>query len=256
MIIAVDIGNTHIVLGCMEGSAIIKMTRITTNKLKTDFEYASDIKSMFDFFDIDVPHIDGAIISSVVPPITNNMAKAIKMITGISPLIVGKGVKTGVNILIDDPGETGADLVAAAAGALKLYTPPLIIIDMGTATTITVLDSKGSFLGGTISPGVSLGLSALASGTSQLPNISFDPPARCIGTNTVDSMRSGTILGAACMIDGMVQRIEDELGCEATVVATGGIASSIIPLCKRKILINDDLLLIGLAAIFEKNRKK
>ncbi len=256
MILAVDIGNTHIVLGCMEGYRIIQMARITTNKQKTDFEYAVDIKNVFDFFNVDFFNIDGAVISSVVPPITNTFIRAINMVTGVKPLIVGKGIKTGINILLDDPGEAGADLVAAAAGAIKLYTPPLIIIDMGTATTMTVIDAKGSFLGGAISPGVALGLSALASGTSQLPNVSFDPPDKCIGTNTIDSMKSGIILGAASMIDGMIERFQDELGYKATVVATGGIAPSVVPLCRHKIIVNDDLLLYGLAAIYEKNHKK
>ena len=256
MVFAVDIGNTHIVLGCMEGYKIVRMARITTNKLKTDFEYAADIRNMLEFFQLDIHKIDGAIVSSVVPPITNTFLRAIKMATGVSAMVVGKGVKTGINILIDDPGETGADLVAAAAGAVMLYKPPLIIIDMGTATTITVIDKNGSFLGGAISPGVALGMSALASGTSQLPNVSYDPPLKCIGTNTIDCIKSGTILGAASMIDGMIDRFQDELGCGTTVVATGGIASSIVPLCKHEIIVNDDLLLYGLAAIFEKNHKK
>ncbi len=256
MLLAVDIGNTHICLGCMEGLKILKMVRLTTNKLKTDFEYASDIRHFFDFFDIDASALDGAIVSSVVPPLTNAFSGAVKLATGVTPMILGKGVKTGVNILIDDPAQTGADLVAAAAGALKLYTPPLIIIDMGTATTISVLNKAGSFIGGTIGPGVALGLAALSSGTSQLPNISLEAPTKVIGTNTVDSMRSGAVLGAAAMLDGMIERIEEELGGEATVVATGGIAASIAPLCRRKIRVNDDLLLTGLAVIFEKNRKK
>jgi type III pantothenate kinase len=255
MILAVDIGNTHIVMGCMENFNIIQMARVTTNKLKTDFEYAMDIRHMFEVFSIDASLIDGAIISSVVPPLTNNMSNAIHMATGITPLVVGKGVKTGVNILIDDPATTGADLVAAAAGALKLYEPPLIVIDMGTATTMTVLDKKGAFIGGSISPGVALGLSALSSGTSQLPNISFEPPERCVGTNTIDSMKSGNILGAASMIDGMIDRMEDELGYKTKVVATGGIAASIVPLCRHEIVLNDNLLLYGLEAIYEKNHK-
>ena len=256
MILAVDIGNTHIVLGCMDGYNIIQTARITTNKQKTDFEYAIDIKNMFEFFKTDIFTVDGAIISSVVPPITNTFIRAVNMVTGVKPLIVGKGIKTGINILLDDPGETGADLVAAAAGAMKLYSPPFIIIDMGTATTMTVVDKNGSFLGGAISPGVALGLSALASGTSQLPNVSFEPPARCIGSNTIDSMKSGNILGAASMIDGMIDRFQDELGYEATVIATGGLSNSIAPLCKHDIISNDDLILYGLAAIYEKNHKK
>ncbi len=256
MLLAVDIGNTHICLGCMEGLKILRMARLTTNKLKTDFEYAADLRDFFDFFKIDTAGLDGAIISSVVPPLTNAFSMAVKLSTGVTPLILGKGVKTGVNILIDDPAQTGADLVAAAAGAIKLYAPPLIIIDMGTATTISVINRAGSFVGGTIAPGVALGLAALSSGTSQLPNISLEAPSKVIGTNTVDSMKSGAVLGAAAMLDGMIERIEAELGETATVVATGGIASSVAPLCKRKIEVNDDLLLTGLAVIYEKNKKK
>ncbi len=255
MLLAVDIGNTHICLGCMRGLEIVRMVRLTTNKLKTDFEYASDIRHFFDFFNIDARELDGAIVSSVVPPLTNAFSRAVELAAGVKPLILGKGVKTGVNILIDDPAQTGADLVAAAAGALKLYTPPLILIDMGTATTISVINKSGSFVGGTICPGVALGLSALSSGTSQLPNISLEAPAKVIGTNTVDSMRSGAVLGAAAMLDGMIGRIEEELGGSATVIATGGIASCVVPLCRREIVINDNLLLTGLAVIYEKNKR-
>ena len=255
MLLAVDIGNTHICLGCMRGLEIVRMVRLTTNKLKTDFEYAADIRHFLEFFSLDDKELDGAIVSSVVPPLTNAFSKAVELAAGIKPLILGKGVKTGVNILIDDPAQAGADLIAAAAGALKLYTPPLMIIDMGTATTISVINKQGSFLGGTIAPGVALGLAALSSGTSQLPNISLEAPAKVIGTNTVDSMRSGAVLGAAAMLDGMIDRVEEELGESVFAVATGGIASSIVPLCRREIVVNDDLLLTGLAAIYEKNKK-
>lgn len=256
MLLAVDIGNTHIVLGCMNRLEIVRTARVATNKIKTDFEYAEDLRHFFEVFQIDTAELDGAIVSSVVPPVTNAIARAVELVAGVKPLILGKGVKTGVNILIDDPAQTGADLVAAAAGALKLYTPPLIIIDMGTATTISVINKSGSFIGGTIAPGVALGLAALSSGTSQLPNISLEAPARVIGTNTIDSMKSGAVLGAAAMLDGMIERMEAELGESTTVIATGGVASSVAPLCKRKIEVNDDLLLTGLAAIYERNRKR
>ncbi len=256
MLLAVDIGNTHICLGCMRGLEIVRTARLATDKLKTDFQYASDIRHFFDFFDIDATALDGAIVSSVVPPLTNAFSGAVRLATGLTPMILGKGVRTGVNILIDDPAQTGADLVAAAAGALRLYTPPLILIDMGTATTISVINGQGAFIGGSIGPGVALGLAALSSGASQLPNISLEPPARVIGANTIDSMKSGAVLGAAAMLDGMIERIEEELGAQTTVVATGGIASSVVPLCRRRIEVNDNLLLTGLAVIFEKNRKK
>ncbi len=255
MILAVDIGNTHIVMGVMDGFEIVKTVRITTNKLKTDFEYAVDIRNMFTFFGLDPAAVDGAIISSVVPPLTASMEKALKLAVGVTPLIVGKGVKTGVNILLEDPGTAGADLVAAAAGALKLYTPPLILIDMGTATTVTVIDKNGAFIGGVIAVGLALGIQALSSGTSQLPNVSFDPPSHAIGRNTVDSIRSGAILGAAAMLDGKIARVEDEQGHPAQAVATGGLAGIVVPLCRREVTLDDSLLLTGLAAIYERNRK-
>ncbi len=255
MLLAVDIGNTHIILGLMDGFEIVRTARLATNTAKTAFEYAGDIRNFFDFFGLDAGMPDGAVVSSVVPPVTNAIARAVELTVGVRPLILGKGVKTGVNILIDDPAQTGANLVAAAAGALKLYTPPLILIDMGTATTLSVLNRQGSFIGGAIAPGVALGLSALSSGTSQLPNISMEAPRHVIGTNTVDSMRSGAILGAAAMLDGMIKRVEAELGESATVVATGGVAAFIAPLCRRKIEVNDTLLLTGLAAIYERNQK-
>ncbi len=256
MLLAVDIGNTRIRMGAMRGFDIVRTVRLTTDKMKTDFEYAAEIRHFFDFFGLDAGELDGAILSSVVPPLTNVFARAVKLASGVRPLVLGKGVKTGVNILIDDPAQAGAGLIAAAAGALKLYAPPLIVINMGTATTISVINKQGSFLGGTIGPGVALGLAALSSGTSQLPNISLEPPAKVIGTNTIDSMRSGAVLGAAAMLDGMIERIEAELGACANVVATGGMSAAIAPLCRRKIEVNDDLPLIGLAAIYERNNKR
>lgn len=256
MIFAVDIGNTHIVLGCMEGMDIKYMCRITTDRLRTENEYAISIKNQLDFAGIDPRGFDGAIISSVVPPLTRDVSKAITLVTGERPLVVGAGIKTGVNIMLDDPAETGSDLVVAAAAALKLYKPPVIIVDMGTATTITVLDEKGRFIGGAIVPGVKLSLEALTSRTSLLPKIPLDPPKCVIGSNTIECMKSGSVLGTASMLDGMIDRIEEELGSRTTVVATGGIANSIIPLCRHDIIRNDDLLLYGLAVTYEKNVKK
>ncbi len=254
MILAIDIGNTHTVLGFIEGGGICKTVRVATNTLKTDFEYAIYLHNMFSLYNLSPDNIDGAIISSVVPPLTGNLVKAVELSVKVTPLVVGKGIKTGVNLQIDDPGTAGADLVAAAAGALAEYKPPLCIIDMGTATTISVIDRHGAFIGGSICPGVALGLSALSSGTSQLPNVSLDAPKHCIGRNTVDSIKSGSILGAAAMIDGMVDRIESELGDKVTAVATGGIAASVIPLCRKKIDVNENLLLHGLWAIYKKNK--
>ncbi len=255
MILAVDIGNSHTVIGCLEGMEIKYIARIETNPLKTEYEFAVTIKQLFDFEDIDYSAFEGAIISSVVPPLTDTLKRAIKMLTGIVPIVVGSGIKTGLNILIDNPAQLGSDLVVGGVAALASYKPPIIICDMGTATTISVIDEKGNYLGGAIAPGMQLSLHALASGTSQLPKVPLEAPKKCIGTNTVDCMKSGSILGTAAMIDGMIDRIEEELGVKASVLATGGISRIIVPQCKHDIIYDEDLLLRGLAIIYEKNKK-
>lgn len=257
MVLALDVGNTHIVMGCIDDSGIHNITRMVTDKLKTESEYAVIIKELLEFSNISLNLFDGAIISSVVPPLTANLVNAVKLVTGVVPMLVGAGIKTGVNILIDNPAEAGSDLVVAAAAAIKLYKPPVIIIDMGTATTLTVIDKNGSFLGGAIVPGVGLSLDALANHTSLLPRVSLEAPKSCIGRNTVDCMKSGSVLGSASLLDGMLDRMFDELGCDdITVVATGGIAASIVPLCKHNIILNDNLLLQGLYIIYNKNKKR
>ncbi len=174
----------------------------------------------------------------------------------MEPLVVGAGVKTGLNIRLENPQEAGADLVAAAVGALRLYEPPLIVIDLGTATTFSALDRRGAFVGGVIAPGVVTGLEALTGKTSLLPSIRLEPPKRAIGANTVESMRSGTVLGAAAMLDGMVERMAEELGGNVTVVATGGLAGVIVPHMRRKnVLQNPTLLFDGLWAIWERAKR-
>lgn len=257
MILALDVGNTHTVMGCIEDGKIINVTRMSSDKLKTEHEYAVTICALLGFSKISLESITGAIISSVVPPITATLSKAVEIALGIKPMTVGAGLKTGVNIQIDNPAETGSDLVVAAAAALKHYKPPMIIIDMGTATTLSAIDKNGSFVGGAIAPGVGISLNALTEGASLLPRITMEAPKSSIGRNTIDCMKSGSILGSASMLDGMIARMEKELGAEnITVIATGGIASSIAPLCEHSIIIDDDLLLKGLYVIYEKNVKK
>ena len=255
MILAIDIGNSNIVLGCMQGKQILKEARMATDLLKTSDQYCAELKSMLDLLEIDIKGIEGAIISSVVPPVLNSFKTAIIKLTGITPLVVGPGIKTGLNILLDNPALAGGDLIVAAVAALEQYQPPLLIVDMGTATTITAIDSRGNFLGGSIFPGVKISAEALSGKTAQLPAISLEVPEKVIGRNTVDCMRSGLMTGTAAMLDGMFQRMEEELGVSATVVATGGIAKFIIPLCRREVIYDKDLLLRGLAILYENNRK-
>lgn len=255
MILAIDIGNSNIVLGCIENRQILREARMATDVLKTSDQYCAELKSMLSLLEVNVEEIEGAIISSVVPPVLNSFKTAVVKLTGIVPLVVGPGMKTGLNILLDNPALAGGDLIVAAVAALAEYKPPLLIIDMGTATTMTVIDSKRNFLGGAIFPGVKISAEALSGKTAQLPAISLETPNRAIGRNTVDCMRSGLMMGTAAMLDGMIARMEEELGEPATVVVTGGIARFVTPMCRRSMIYDKDLLLKGLCLLYENNRK-
>ena len=255
MILAVDIGNSNIVLGCIEDRKIKKEARIATDLIKTSDQYCAELKNMLDLLEIPVDSIEGSIISSVVPPLLNSFKTAIRKLTGKVPLVVGPGIKTGLNILLDNPALAGGDLIVAAVAALAEYPAPMLIIDMGTATTITAIDEKKNYLGGCICPGVKISAEALSGRTAQLPAISLEAPKKAIGRNTIDSMRSGLMMGAAAMLDGMIDRMEEELGHPVTVVATGGIARFVIPMCRREIHYDKDLLLKGLLRLYENNKR-
>ena len=253
MILAIDIGNSNIVLGCMEQETILFEARMATDRIKTSDQYCAELKNMLDLFGVDYHAVEGTIISSVVPQVMNSIRTAVHKLTGKPPLTVGPGLKTGLNIRIDNPAQAGSDLIVAAVAAIRDYGTPLIIIDLGTATTITVVDKNGTFIGGSILPGLKLSLNALTQGTAQLPGISLEAPRRVIGRNTVDCMQSGAMYGTACMLDGMIQRMEEELGYACTVVATGGIAKFVTPLCRREIILDKGLLLKGLGILYRRN---
>ena len=255
MILAIDVGNSNIVLGCIDEGKILNTVSIQTNDGCSAVEYAIKLKDILALYDIDPKGFDGAIMSSVVPQLTGALQEAVRILTGVKCLVVGPGMKTGMNVRIDDPGTLAGDLVVGSVAATNYYGTPCIVLDMGTATTMVVIDQKGSYIGGAILAGVKLSLNALASGTSLLPDISISAPKKCIATNTVDSMRSGAVYGTAAMIDGMVERMEAELGMECRIIATGGLARFITPLCKREIICDDDLLLKGLWFLYQKNKK-
>ena len=254
MILVIDIGNTNIVAGCMEGTTILFRERLSTAHRATKLEYSVLFKTAFDMYDIDYKSVDGAIISSVVPSVTNVVKEAIENLCGISVMVVGPGVKTGISIVIDNPAQLGSDLVVDAVAGLEEYPLPQIIIDMGTATTVSVINKDRQFLGGAILPGVAVSHDALIGRTSQLPKVAFEKPKKMIGSNTVDSIKSGILYGNAGAIEGIVERFEEEIGEECTVIATGGLAKVIVPLCKRDIIVDEDLLLKGLKLIYEKNK--
>ncbi len=255
MILTVDVGNTNIVLGGVEGENILLEARLRTDTTKTSDEYCIDLKMILDVYRVAPSDIEGAIIGSVVPQVLNSMQTAIKKLTGKQALVVGPGLKTGLNIKIENPSQTGADLVVGCVAALREHKPPMIIVDMGTATTMVVLDETGALIGGCICPGVKISMDALTDRTALLPGLQLDRPKRAIGRNTIDCMRSGLMLGNACMLDGMVERMEQELGQKTTVIATGGIAKRIIPMCKTPMIYDKDLLIKGLAALYWENHR-
>lgn len=255
MILTVDIGNSNIVLGGVEGEQILFEARLRTDATKTSDEYCIDLKMILEVYGVDAAQVEGAIIASVVPQVLNSVQTALKKLTGKTALVVGPGLKTGLNIKVENPSQTGADLVVGSVAALREHAAPLIVVDMGTATTIVVLDRDGAFIGGSISPGVKISLDALTERTALLPGLQLDQPRRAIGRNTIDCMRSGIMLGTACMLDGMIERMEQELGCPATVVATGGIAKFVVPMCQREMIYDKDLIVKGLAILYRENRK-
>ena len=255
MILTIDIGNSNIVLGGMEGNDIVFEARLRTEATKTSDQYCVDLKILLDVYSISPQQIEGSIISSVVPQVLNSFQTAVKKLTGKTSLVVGPGIKTGLDIRLENPGQTGADLVVADVAALREHKPPMIVIDMGTATTMVVLDKNGAHIGGCIIPGVRISMDALTDRTALLPGLQLDQPKRAIGRNTIDAMRSGIMMGTACMLDGMVERMEQELGCKTTVIATGGIAKFIVPLCKTPMIYDKNLLIKGLVALYNDNKK-
>ena len=255
MIMVIDIGNSNVVIGGVECDSILFEARLRTDATKTSDEYCIDLKSILDIYNVNKDSIEGAIIASVVPQVLNTMQTAVRKLTGKKALVVGPGLKTGLNIAIENPSQTGADLVVGCVAALREHKPPMIGIDMGTATTMVVLDKNGALIGGSISPGVKISLDALTGGTALLPGLQLDQPKRAIGRNTTDCMRSGIMLGTACMLDGMIERMEEELGYKTKVIITGGIARFVVPMCRREMTYDKDLLIKGLAALYRENKR-
>lgn len=256
MLITIDVGNTNTVFGVFDrNDEIVFGMRVQTNAARMADEYTSLLLSHMKLDNLDPNEIDSAIISSVVPPVTEQIRTSLRRLFGIDSMVVGPGVKTGLNIRIDDPATLGADMCCAGVAAKSFYTLPAIIVDLGTASKVFAVNGKGDFLGGVISVGVEMAFSGLSRGTAALPLITGGDVMHTIGTNTVDSMRSGVIVGMASMIDGFIERFTEEMGEAKTIVATGGYSPLVIPYCHtRNIIYDADLLLKGMLAIYKKNR--
>ena len=256
MILAIDAGNTTIVIGCIEGDEVLFMERLTTKLKRTRTEFTISIKSILRLHNIDESSITGAIVSSVVPQIVDDVTDSVKALTGVEVLRVGPGIKTGLNIVIDNPAQLGSDLLADGVAAAAKYGAPVIVIDMGTATTVSLIEEGDKYVGGIILPGVVTSFDALVANTSLLQSVGIEAPGSVLGKNTIDCLKSGLIFGNAAAIDGLIDRIEEEKGLEMKIVATGGISHKVIPYCRHEIVLDEELLIYGLKLLYDKNTYK
>lgn len=257
MVFAIDAGNTNIVLGAFDASGSLHFTaRIATDPLMTSDQYAATIGNILNLYGVPRDSVSGAIISTVVPALVGSLGKAAKTLFGFEPMIVGRGIESGLKVKNISPDAIGADLVCGAVGAIKKYGCPLVIFDFGTATTVTAIDRDGIFIGGSIIPGVMISLRALTSSAALLQDITPDGSRiNPISLDTAECMRAGSLLGSACMMDGMIARFREEIGENAKVIATGGLAGAIVPYCRTEGIIHDDTLLLdGLYEIYQNNK--
>lgn len=254
-VLTIDVGNTNTVFGAYnESDELIFEMRVETNPSRMADEYTLILMNMLRLHEIKKEEFEGVIISSVVPPVTEQLAAAVKRFMALEAMVVGPGVKTGLNIRIDDPATLGADLCCAGVAAKEYYPLPCIVIDLGTVSKVLAVNERGEFLGGALAVGMKMAFESLSSNTAALPLISAGRVEKAIGSNTADCMRSGVIIGMASMLDGFIERFEAEMGSAKSIVATGGFSQVVAPYCKREMTLDSELLLKGLIVIYRKNR--
>lgn len=257
MLLTADMGNTNITLGAYKDDALVFESRLATARSRTCDQYAIELLDIFRLHNTCASDYSGSILCSVVPELTNILSEAMEKATGKKTLVLSEKVKTGLEVAIDTPSQIGADLIAASVGAKLKYAMPCFIVDLGTATKIIALNSDGAFCGCTISPGMGISLNALSATASQLPYISFSAPSKAIGTDTVECMQSGIIYGTAAMLDGLMQRISEELGYgRVSVAVTGGYGGFVVPHCKTRAVYDSTLILDGLREIYNMNESR
>ena len=254
MILAIDVGNTNIVLGGIEDGKQVFSARLSSDRNKTADQYALDIQGILTMCGVRVKDIEGGILSSVVPYLQTVIPNAVKLLTGVDLMVVGPGIKTGLSIRMDNPASVGSDLIVAAVAARAKYKAPIAIVDMGTATTLSVVAKNGNYIGGMIIPGLWTSMNALSAHAAQLPYIDLNGPAKLLGTNTIDCMRSGALIGTAAMLDGLIDRLEEELGESVSPVLTGGVSPLIVPYCRHAFHLEPDILIDGLRILYSKNK--
>ena len=250
MLLTIDIGNTNITLGAYRNEELLFVSRMFTARNKTSDEFAAELLNIFKLYEVGATEFSKVVMSCVVPEIEDSVIRAVKMITGKKPAIVGAENHGSFKIDILPVSAVGADLICAAVAAKAKYPLPCLVADLGTATKIIVVDRDGRFVGCTISPGVKISMDALAARASLLPSVSFKAPKKAVGANTAECIQSGVVFGTAAMLDGLIRRISNELSLEnATVVATGGYSRGIIPCCETEIIYDENLILDGLFEI-------
>lgn len=253
MILTIDIGNKNIMIGGFEGEDLIFTGRCSSDRNRTEDEYFLLIRDVLGMYGISAEDIEGGILCSVVPALRTIVSSAVERLIGRRILVVGSGLKTGLNIRIDDPAELGSDMVVSAVAALAKYPKPIAIFDMETATTLSVINKDGAYVGGALIPGLRVSVDAMSASAAQLPYITLDPPPRLICADTVSCMQSGAVYGFAAMIDGLSHQVEEELGESATIILTGSACKLIAPHCRRPFHLDETLQLDGLRLIYEKN---
>lgn len=253
MILGIDVGNTQTVLGLFDGDELDGHWRIATDASMTADELRVKVGGLLELEGVSFADVERVILSSVVPALTDQYEAMAERATGTPPMVVGPGIKTGMPIRYDDPREVGADRIVNAVAALEAYGAPVVIVDFGTATTFDVVDASGAYIGGAIAPGVETSADALFSRAARLARVDLEPPVRVIGRNTTESVQAGLLLGEAAMVDGLVRRIHAELGGPCRVVATGGLATRMAPLCETIDEVDSDLTLKGLLVLYRRN---
>lgn len=254
MVLTVDIGNTNITIGVFNNNDLLFTARLATDRKRTEDQYAVELLNIFKLRNADISEFSGAIISSVVPELTDVLKAAVASVTDKDPMILRNDIGSGLKVINNINGQIGADIAAVAVAAINKYPLPCFVLDLGTATKIILLDENGMFMGCTISPGVGISLYALASRTSQLPTINLETPDSSIGTNTIDCMKSGLVYGTAAMLDGLTERMEKDFGKKvASIIATGGLSKEIIKNCNRTVFYDENLILHGLKVIYDNN---
>lgn len=256
MILTINIGNSNITIGGYQEEALVFQAQIYSDSNCSTDEYAIKLSGVMDLYGVDPSQVEGAILASVVPILTGRVSDALRQLCPVRVLLVGPGLKSGLPIRIDNPGELGAELLCGAVAGLALVKPPFVVIQMDTAISMMGVNAQGELVGGVILPGPQLALSALIQSTAQLPQVNFrKKPAGVLGTNTADSLQSGVVLSSADILDGMAARFRRELGENTAFIATGSLPPTILRACRTPILYRESLILEGLYAIWKKNRK-